>query len=242
LADPAANMEMNTGSQGTPTWSSIMGAGGEWRFSDAHVAANTASASWPQTTRSASAQQLNFLHAYTADATGDWVAGAQSGGAPPSNYNQCRWNNSVSGTYASAPVLTAYPTTAHGAISRGDGSILGGHASDTGATARAYLKGDVFGRAFQTAADTPAAAPTGAFPTITDGSTGSLVGQNSAAWSNNAGAWQGLQGGNDYITSAAASWDGTSGKVWYFMLACFMGPNLTPGTLVPVCTLSYSWT
>ena len=237
MADPAPNMELNTGTQGTPTWTSIMSANQEWRYASTRQT-NIASASWPQETRPTSGtSQLGFLHAYTADATGDQVVGTFA----LSNYNMARWN-AQGGTFASAPILTAYASTAHAAITRGDASILGGHTSDTGATARSYLKGNVFGRAFQTSADTPGAAPTGAFPTVTDGSTGSLAGQNSAAWSNNGGAWQGLQGDNDYITSAAASWDGTSGKVWYFMLALFMGANETPGLYQPTCSLRYTWT
>ena len=236
MADPAPNMELNTGTQGTPTWTSIMSANQEWRYASTRQT-NIASASWPQETRPTSGvSQLGFLHAYTADATGDQVVGTFA----LSNYNMARWN-AQGGTFASAPILTAYASTAHAAITRGDNSLLGGNTTDTGATARSYLKATAYGFGFQTAAQTPAAAPTGAFPTATDGTTGSVA-TSTGAWSNGGAAWQGLQGDNDFITSGGASWDGTSGKIWQFMLGLFMGANETPGLYQPTCSLRYTWT
>jgi hypothetical protein len=228
MADPVPNMEMNTGTQGSPTWTSVMGANQEWRFSDARQT-NIASASWPQMIRPAATGGVDYLHAYTADATGDWVAGAIFALA---TYHQCRWTYAA-GTFASAPILTAYASTAHAAITRGDGSFLGGHATDTGGTARSYLKATAYGFFGQT----PAAAPTGSFPTVTDGSTGSVA-TLTGAWTNAGGAWQGLQGDNDYIT--CGSTPGGAGS-WEFVLRLFAGPNFTPGTWTPVTSAKYTW-
>src|SRR4030066_1029104 len=167
-------LEMNTGSLGAPTGTNVLGAGRTLRFYNTNAAGlATASASWPQMIRPGSTQGVDYAYAYTADATGIGVMG--SGGAPiafdKANYLQARWNWDAVGTFASAPIVTAYPTTAHGAVSRGDGTLLGGHATDTGATARSYLKINAFGRVVSAGA--PAAAPANA-PVVTDGATGSV--------------------------------------------------------------------
>jgi hypothetical protein len=95
MADPAPNMELNTGTQGTPTWTSIMAANQEWRYASTRQT-NIASASWPQELRPVSGvSQLGFLHAYTADATGDQVIGTFA----LANYHQARWTAST-GTFA----------------------------------------------------------------------------------------------------------------------------------------------
>lgn len=230
--------EANVGNLGTPSWSNVLGANRELRWSDLSTQANVASASWPYMTRPASGTGgVDYAYAFTADATGEGVdSGAGSAPAAFTNatYLQTRWNWDNTGTFASAPIFTAYPTTAHGAISRGDGSLLGGHASDTGATARSYLKGNAFGRV--NSAGAPAAAPANA-PVVTDGATGSLAPTAGANWLTN---YQGLQGDNDYITApftpAAVTTD-----LWYTIVRLFTGANMSPGTLVPVISLKYTY-
>jgi hypothetical protein len=226
MADPVPNLEGNTGTQGAPTWTSVMA--GELRWCDTRQT-NIASASWPQTVRPGANTQVGFLHAYTADAVGDAIAGVTFGLA---TYNQCRWNFAA-GTFASAPTLTAYPSVAHGAPVAGDGSILGGHATDTGSYS--YIKGDAYGFYGQA----PAAAPTGAFPTAADGTAGSVA-TATGAWQNAAAKWQSMQGDITYITCGAAP--GAGPLQWYFMLALFMGPNMTPGLMQPVISTKYTWT
>jgi hypothetical protein len=235
--------ELNTGSQGTPTWTTVpaagAGTGQELRFSDLSNQGAVASASWPFTTRPASGTSgVDYLYVFTADTTS---LGSLGGGTNTpvafsnANYNEFRlwWDNT--GTFASAPIFTAYPSTAHGAITRGDGSLLGGHASDTGATARSYLKGNAFGRV--TSAGAPAAAPANA-PVVTDGASGSLAPTAGANWLTN---YQGLQGDNDYITAPFTP-AATTQDQWALMLRLFMGANLTPGTLTPVVSAKYTWT
>jgi len=160
--------QLNTNTNGSPTWTSVpaagAGTGQELRYSDLSNQGSTASASWPAITRPSSGTAgVNYLYVFTADTTSlGYLGGGTSTPAAfaNSNYRALRldWDNT--GTFASAPIFTAYPSTAHGSITRGDGSILGGHASDTGATARAYLKGNAFGRV--DSAGVPAAAPSNA--------------------------------------------------------------------------------
>lgn len=230
-------LEANTGTNGAPTWTSVLGASKEIRYSDVSSAGlGTASASWPYVTRPAATQGLDYAYAYTADATGLGVLG--NAGAPTAftnaSYLQYRWNWDNTGTFASAPIFTAYPTTAHGAITRGDGSPLGGHATDTGGTARSYLKGNAFGRV--TSAGAPAAAPSNA-PVVTDGTTGSLSPTAGANWLTN---YQGLQGDNDYITAPFTP-AATTADQWNVMMRLFTGPNMGLGTLTWQHTLKYTY-
>jgi hypothetical protein len=229
----------NTGSQGTPTWTTINSGGSaganEIRFSDNGAITSTASASWPSMIRPAAGTSgVAFTYLFTTDTAGNGVPG---GGTPVTfantNYNMFRLNWDASGTFASAPILTAYASTAHAAVTRGDASILGGQTTDTGATQRAYLKGNAYGTGLS---QVPAAAPTNA-PVVTDGTTGALV-PGSAAWLTN---YQGLQGDNDYIqvtgtpTAVTANW-------LQFILALFTGVNETPSTYTPVLSMKYTWT
>ena len=146
-----------------------------------------------------------------------------------------RLNWDASGTFASAPIYTGYPTTAHGAVTRGDGSVLGGQATDTGGTARSYLKGNAFGRV--TSAGAAAAAPTNA-PAVTDGATGALTPTAGANWLTN---YQGLQGDNDWIAFPSTPVAVTA-DTWNVMMALFTGPNMTPGMLLWQISLKYTWT
>lgn len=235
--------QLNTGANGTttPTWTSVpasgAGTGQELRYSDLSTQGAVASASWPYMTRPAATGGVDYLYVFTADTTSLGYVG--NGTNTPvvfsnANYMALRldWDNV--GTFASAPIYTAYPTTAHGAITRGDGSLLGGHATDTGGTARSYLKGNAFGRVVTGGA--PAAAPTNA-PVVTDGATGSLAPTAGANWLTN---YQGLQGDNDFITAPFTPAAVTADQ-WNLMIRLFTGPNMTPGTLVPVISCKYTY-
>lgn len=213
------------------------GTGQELRWNDLATQGAVASASWPYTTRLGSATIISYLYVFTADTTS---LGSLGGGTSTptafsnNNYNHSRWDWDNTGTFASAPIFTAYPTTAHGAVTRGDNSELGGNTTDTGATARSYLKANAFGRV--SSAGAPAAAPTNG-PAITDGTTGSLVPTAGANWLTN---YQGLQGGNDYITFPSTP-AATTADDWATEFCLFMGPNIGTGVLVPVITLSYTY-
>jgi hypothetical protein len=235
---------MNTNTNGSPTWTTLNNGGtsgaNELRFSDQSNQGSTASASWPYTTRpgSTSAATFQYQYAFTADTTSLGYLG--SGSSTPvawsnSNYNDKRWNWDNLGTFASAPIFTMYPTTAHGSITRGDNSPLGGNTTDTGATARSYFKGNGWGRV--TSAGAPAAAPSNA-PVVTDGTTGALTPTAGANWLTN---YQGLQGDNDWIAFPSTP-AATTADSWPVTLMLFCGPNMATGTYAAiVVSLKYTF-
>lgn len=235
--------QLNSGTNASPTWTSVpasgAGTGQELRFSDLSTQGATASASWPAVTRPISGTAgVDYLYVFTADTTSLGVfGGGTSTPVAYSNTAQYRflrldWDNL--GTFASAPIFTAYPSTAHGSISRGDGTILGGHASDTGATARSYLKGNAFGRV--DTAGVPAAAPSNA-AAVTDGTTGSVSPTAGANWLTN---FQGLQGDNDWITAPFTP-AATTADQWSFIIRLFLGANTVAGVHVPVVSARYTY-
>lgn len=228
-------LQANTNTQGSPTWTDLNGAGHELRWSDVSTQDNVASASWPYTTRPTSGTAgIDYAYAFTADATGTGVLG--SGGAPTAfsnnNYAQFRWNWDNVGTFASAPIFTAYPSSAHGSITPGDGSLLGGHATDT--SSLSYLKGNAFGRV--DSAGAPAAAPVNA-PVVTDGGSGAHTPSAGANWLTN---YSDLQGDNDWIAFPSTP-AATTADTWRVMMRMFMGANETPGTYTWVISVKYTY-
>jgi hypothetical protein len=188
-------------------------------------------------TRPGSTAAVPYLYVFSADTTSLGVLGTTSttpAAFTNASYLQARINFDAVGTFASAPILTAYPTTAHGAVTRGDNSLLGGNTTDTGATQRSYLKGNMFGRVVTAGA--PAAAPTNA-PVVTDGTTGAVTPTAGANWATN---YQGLQGDNDYLqfpsTPAATTADNIN-----IMLALFTGPGMSTGTYTNDVSLKYTF-
>lgn len=230
--------QLNTGTNAAPVWTDLgTTTSNELRFSDVSTAGSTASASWPFMTRPASTQQVNYQYAQTADAVSLGYLGTTS--ATPiawanANYRDLRANWDAVGTFASAPIFTAYPSTAHGAVTRGDNSILGGNTTDTGATQRSYLKGNAFGRV--DSAGVPAAAPANA-PVVTDGTTGVLTPTAGANWLTN---YQGLQGDNDWIAFPSTP-AATTADQWSLMLDLFVGPNLATATYTNVISVKYTY-
>ncbi|GAH35877.1 unnamed protein product, partial [marine sediment metagenome] len=150
------------------------------------------------------------------------------------NYKWARWSWDAAGTFASAPIFTAYPTDAHGAVVRDDGSLLGGKIADTGGAGYSYLKGNAFGQDDGVAA--PAAAPANA-PVVDDGTAGSVSPVAGANWLTN---FQSLQGDNDYITAPFTP-TATSADKWSLHFALFTGPNMVPALYQVVMTLKYTW-
>jgi hypothetical protein len=239
------SLDLNVGNTGTPSYTAIGAANTEARWSDLSTQTNVASASWPAMIRPAATQIVSYLYAFSADAVGEGVYSA-AGTAPAAfskdDYLQGRWNWDAVGTFASPPIFTAYDTTGHTTPSARGGTsdnILSGNATDTGATARSYLKGNLWGRV--SASGAPAAGP-GAAPTVTMGTTGSVSPVAGANWlAAGQGDWQGLMADLDYITfpnTPAATTAGTQ----HIELALFTGPNMGPKTYTPVITLKYTWT
>lgn len=234
-------LKVNTGTQASPTWTAEAnqgGAGVELRWSDQSNQGATASASWPAVLRPAAATNIPYLYAFSADTTS---LGSQGGGTnvpvafSNANYNQIQVSWDGVGTFASAPILTAYASTAHAAITRGtpSGDVLAGNTTDTGATQRSYLKANLYGSG--ATVQVPGAAPTNA-PVITDGTTGALT-PGSAAWLTN---YQGLQGDNDYIQYGSTP-TALTAQVLYAILALFTGPNMATGTYLPVVSVKYTY-
>lgn len=233
------NLQLNTGSNGAPTWTAIgqSGTGVEHRFSDSAAQGAVASASWPFMTRPGSVQDIPYQYAFSADTTS---LGYLGGGTNTpiawanTNYNDIRINWDNLGTFASAPILTAYYTTGHASITRGDNDILGGNTTDTGATARSYVKANLWGRV--TSAGGPGAAPSNA-PVATSGATGSLSPTAGANWMTN---YQGLMGDVDYITAAATPAATTADQL-PAMIDWWTGPNMLTGTKTPVEAVKYTY-
>lgn len=235
--------QLNTGTNASPTWTSVpatgAGTGQELRFSDLSTQGTTASASWPAVTRPTSGTAgVDYLYVFTADTTSLGVFGG--GTATPvaysntAQYRFLRLDWDSVGTFASAPIMTAYPSNAHGSITRGDATILGGHVTDTGATARSYLKGNAFGRV--DSAGVPAAAPSNA-AAVTDGTTGSVSPSAGANWLTN---FQGLQGDTDYITFPSTP-AATTADQWSMIIRLFLGANAAAGTSTPVLSAKYTY-
>lgn len=227
-------LEGNHGTQATPVWVEVgPTTGKEVRWSDSPTQNGIASGSWPAMIRPASTQIVSYTYAYTADATGFGFISGQASPCPAfanSNFQWARWNWDASGTFASAPIYTAYKTAAsHDSPGAGDGTLLGGHATDTGS--RSYLKANVYGQV-----GAPGAAP-GAAPAVGNGAVGNQQGTTGATWMTNYGD---LQGDIDWITAGFTP--GAGANVWHVMFALFTGPNEIPGTYIVVMTLKYTWT
>jgi hypothetical protein len=233
-------MEANDKTIGTPNWV-VVGptANHEVRWSDSATQHNVASASWPAMIRPGSTTLVSYTYAYTADATGWGFISNQASPCPAyskDNYLWARWNWDNLGTFASAPIFTAYPTTGHGTITREDGSLLGGSAdTKPGATAFSYLKGNAYGRV--DSAGAPGAGPANA-PVVTDGTAGSVSPTAGANWLTN---FQSLQGDNDYITAPFTP-AATTADTWSLHFALFTGPNMTPSLYQVYMVLKYTWT
>lgn len=235
-------MNLNTGTNTVPVWTNVppatgagSGTGLELRWNNQSNQGTTASASWPYMTRPGATGQVDYLYVFTADTTSLGSLGTSTN-VPVAflytNYMHSRWNWDNTGTFASAPIFTAYPSTAHGSITAGDGSILGGNATDTSSTS--YFKANVWGRV--TSAGAPAAAPTNA-PAVTNGTAGASSPTAGANWLTN---FQSLQGGTQY-TQFPATPAATTADQWNTMFTLYTGPNMTTGTWTPVLTFSYTF-
>lgn len=237
----AITLDINVGSTASPAYQSLGGANTEVRFSDLGTGQlSIGSAAWAAMIRPGATQVVPYMYAFTADATGHGVYGGGAGANPAtfSNTNRlmARWAWDAVGTFASAPIFTAYDTTAHNSpAARGGGGILAGHVTDTGATARSYLKANLYGQVSSVAVP---AAPPGAAPTVTDGTTGSVSPTAGANW---LAAYQGLMADLDFVTFVNTPAP-TAANTQHVMLALFTGPNQTPGVWTPQISLRYTWT
>lgn len=230
----------NSNTDASPTWNAVTFGGSaganeiRWAASGAG-AGGTASASWPQYSRPASAGAVPELWYFTADTTGTKVA-TYDGTNGKANV-ACVDFDSV-GTFATAPTLTAYGDNTHAAPSAGtqpgaqSGSpIVNGQSTDT--SSASYLKANEYG---DDQTGNPTAGSVGNAPSATTGTAGS-VSPGAAAWMTN---WQSLQGAIQYVTHRRVPAATTAGKI-FFTIILFTGPNMSLGTLTPVITFTYSF-
>lgn len=232
-------LEANHGTTAAPSWVTVgPTALHSIRWSDLATQKNVSASIWPTMVRPLVAAQVSYTYAYTADAVGDGLY-ADGGNCPAytkANYLWARWSWDNTGTFASAPILTAFNSSAHGYGARGSGGLIEGSADTMPvATAYSYLKGNAFGRV--DSAGAPAAAPANA-PVITSGTAGSVAPTAGANWLAN---YQSLFAINDYITAPFTPVATTADK-WSIHFSLFVGPNMTPASYACTICLLYSWT
>lgn len=199
----------------------------------------TASASWPTYLRPGSTGVIPEMWAFTADAVGLKMATYDGTSA---HYMQWRINWDATGTFASAPIISAWKDNTFPAASpgtqpgTGDGSaFINGHATDTSSTS--YIKGNAYGFGVDTGGtqQTPSANAGGTLA-VTTGSAGAAV-PGTGAW---LATWQSLQAATQFIQDSVTPKALTAG-FWYTVLAFFTGPNMSGGTLLPVLGFQYTW-
>lgn len=202
-------------------------------------AAGTASASWPTYLRPGAVGVIPEMWAFTADTTGLKMATYDGTSA---HYMQWRINWDAIGTFASAPIISAWKDSSLSAASpgtqpgTGDGSaFVNGHTTDTSNTS--YIKANAYGYGVDTSGtqQTPAANAGGTLA-ATSGTAGA-VSPATGAW---LATWQSLQAATQWIADAVTPKATTAG-FWYAVLAFFTGPNMTGGVLLPVLGFQYTW-
>jgi len=204
---------------------------------------STASASWPSILKPASGTTLiDKMYAFSADTTGLVVTNYDGTTA---HYLQFRINWDNTGTYNSAPIISAWkdntlpaasPGTQNSATVGGDGSsIINGTSGETSSTSA--LKANAYGQGLTSGGvqQTPSANAAGTLA-ATSGTAGA-VSPGSAAWLS---TWQSLQAATQYIQNGGIPQAVTAG-LWYFLMVLYIPAGLTGGTLLPVLGWQYTW-
>jgi len=238
-------LNLNTGaSDASPTWTNFTWAGAnyEMRLCGSGVGnGSTASASWFPYTRPGTVGIIPEMWVYTgSDASGGAKVTTYDGTS--AHYMQFRINWDNTGTYGSAPIISAWATTGLPAATpgsqpgTGDGtSAINGQSSDTSSTS--YLKANAYGQGLTSGGSqqTPGSNAAGTL-SATVGSAGAAT-PGSAAW---LATWQSLQAATQYIQNGGTPQAITAG-LWYFVLSQYSGPNQTGGTLVYQLGYQYTW-
>ncbi len=207
-------------------------------------AGNIASAAWPPYQQPVSTGVLPECWVYLgSDNSGGLKVTTYDG--TTAHYKQLlvSWDNL--GTFAAAPIISAwkdntYPAASPGTQpgSPGDGSaIVNGQTTDTSNTS--YLKANAYGRGTAAAGsvqDTPSANAGGTLAG-TSGTAGAVSPPVTPAW---LATWQSLQAATQYIQDAVTP-QATFAGLWYFVIALFTGPNMAGGVLVPQLGFQYLW-
>lgn len=194
----------------------------------------TASASWFTILKPTSGTAvIPEMWAFTgSDASGGLKVTTYDGTS--AHYMQFRVNGDNTGTYASAPLFSAWkdntlPAASPGAQPGiGDGSsFVNGHATDTSSTS--YIKANFYGQGLTSGGSqqTPASNAAGTLA-VTSGTAGAST-PGSAAW---LATFQSLQAATQYIQNGGTP-QATTANLWYGVLAFYTGVNMVGGTLLP---------
>lgn len=241
-------LDINAGASVTdasPVWNHMTpgGANYEIRFCASGAGAgNISSASWPIYAPPVSVGVVPEAWAYLGtDNSGGLQMKTYDGTS--AHYMQFRWNWDALGTFASAPIISAYKDNTYPAASPGtqigypgDGScIINGQSADTGSTS--YLKANAFGYGVDTGGvqQTPSGNAGGTLA-ATSGTAGA-VSPATGAWLS---TWQSLQANSQFIQDAVTPKATTAG-FWYWVAALYGGPNETGGVLTPVLAFRYTF-
>ena len=236
-------LQTNSNTDASPTWNDVLfgTANNELRVCGAGAGAgNIASASWPTYLRPNAVGVIPEMWAFTADTTGTKVATYD---ATTAHYMQFRISWDAVGTFASAPIISAwkdntYPAAVPGTQpGTGDGSaIVNGQSADTGSLS--YLHANAYGYGVDTGGvqQTPSANAGGTLAANSHSGAGA-ANPGTGAW---LATWQDLQAATNYIQDGVTPKATTAG-FWYFVLALFTGPNMQGGTLLPVVGFQYTW-
>jgi hypothetical protein len=247
-------LQANTGTapagegSGTATWTDVLfgTAGYELRaaLASGSQTTSTASASWPSILKPASGTTLiDKMYAFSADATGLAITTYDGTTA---HYLQFRINGDNTGTYNTAPILSAWkdntlpaasPGTQNATTVGGDGSsIINGTSGESGSfsllKANAYGQGLTSGGSQQTPSSNA-----GGTETVNGHSASGAATPGSAAW---LATWQDLQAATNWIANGGIP-QAVTANLWYFCLILRIAAGMTGGTLLPVLGYQYTW-
>jgi hypothetical protein len=248
------NLQVNTGTtpagegSGSATWTSVLfgTAGYELRaaLSSGSQSTSTPSASWPSMLKPSSGTTLiDRMYAFTADTTGYQITTYDGTSA---HYLQFRINWDNTGTFNSAPIISAWkdntlpaasPGTQNSATTGGDGtSIING--TSTESNSYSLLKCNAYGQGLTSggAQQTPSANAAGTLAVNSHSASGAAT-PSSAAWLS---TWQDLQAATNWIANGGIPQATTAG-LWYFVLSLSIAASMTGGTLLPVIGMQYTW-
>jgi len=236
--------QFNTGtSDASPTFTDVLAATANYELRLCSAGAGngtTASASWFTILKPTSGTAvIPEMWAYLgSDASGGLKVTTYDGTSAHYKQFLISWDNL--GTFASAPIFSAWATTALPAASpgsqpgTGDGtSFINGHATDTSSTS--YIKANLYGYGYSGSQQTPASNAAGTLA-VTSG-TGGAVSPATGAW---LATWQSLQAATQYIQDSVTPTAVTAG-LWYGVLAFYTGVNMMGGTCLPQLGFQYTW-
>lgn len=235
----------NSGTDASPSWNTMNfnTANYEFRLCGTGAGgASIASASWPIFAQPTTVTVIPEMWGYVgADASGGIKVATYDGTTAHFMQFRISWDNT--GTFASAPIISAWKDNTYPAATpgtqpgTGDGSsVINGHATDT--NSQSYLYANAFGQGLTSGGSqqTPASNAGGTLTAGTHSGAGAAV-PGSGAW---LATYQDLQSATDYIQNGGTPQAVTSG-FWYFVLAEFAGPSMRAGVLVPVLGIQYTW-